>query len=203
MIPACLECNQSNSHAESKFRDYVSAGGAYSGNKSADDAYQASIRNFQRGAAARLFLGPSVDLIRIVKNIKHVDSFSESGRIYLGKIPLLYQPEDPDYNKILIKIAKGLHFLKTGSIIPSNYDILVGFIKEVPPPEYEILNKLNISGRAGDFFDFRGGNAKEDINACIYYMVFYKKIMSRIWFTPPGMTRKTQEIILPRKNHYA
>lgn len=183
-ISACEDCNKANSHAESKFRDFVAAAGAYSGNKSADGAYEASIRNFQRSPAARMLLGPSVDLVRIIKSIKHVDLFSKGG-IYLGKAPILHVPEDPDYKKVLIKIAKGVHFLKTGFVIPANYRVMAGFLNEVPPLELDILNSLNPSERAGDFFHFRGGYAKEDVNACVYYMVFYKKVLTRVWFMPP------------------
>lgn len=183
-ISACKDCNKGNSHAESKFRDFVAVGSAFTGNKSADDAYKASLRNFQRSPAARMFLGPSVDLIRIVKSIKRVDLISKGG-VYLGKAPTLYVPDEPDYNNILIKIAKGVHYLKTGSVIPANYSVFAGFLKEVPLPELEILNSLNPSERAGDFFHFRGGYAKEDINACIYFMVFYKRMLARVWFMPP------------------
>lgn len=200
MVPACKECNNGYSWAESKFRDFVAAAATGSGNKSADDAHDAALRNYQRSPIARLFVGPSKDLIRVFQAMKKVDIFSKSGKIYLGKGVRLSVPNDPDYEKVLIKIAKGLHFLKTGSIIPTNYRVLAGFLEKIPAQDQEMINAMNPPQRAGDFFHFRGGSAKEDINACVYYMVFYKKVISRVWFMPPEPVKsgpiKTQGVQL-------
>ena len=45
-VSVCADCNNSNSHEENKFRDFLATAGAFKGNKSADDAYAAMKRNF-------------------------------------------------------------------------------------------------------------------------------------------------------------
>ena len=179
-VAACKNCNSKYSHEESKFRDFLAVATAGKGIKSADDAYSSARRNFLRNPIARLFIGPSKDLKRIVRSIKREDIYSPSGKIYLGQALVIRMPDDVGWRDIVLKIAKGLHFLKSGYVVPENYKTVAKFIREVEFPE--LYKRCKVRGHAGDFFHFAGGWVKEDPKSGLWYMVFYKTVGFMVWF---------------------
>lgn len=181
-ISACDKCNSGFSHKESKFRDFLATASAHKGNKSADDAYTAARRNFQRNPIARLLIGPNKDLKRIVSSIKRQDIYTPNG-IYLGTRSAIYASNDLEWKDVLIKIARGLHYLYSGEVIPKDYDFGAKFIQKIEFPD--LYEQCKIRSRAGDFFHFAGGWTKEDPKTGLWYMVFYKKIGALVWFVKP------------------
>ena len=189
-ISACQNCNNKYSHEESKFRDFVATAGSGRGLIAADEAYGAMKRNFARNPIGRAG-NPHKDLIRLIKNIKRRDFYTPSGKVYLGSSNVVTPPDDLDLEGVLLKIARGLHFLYTGAVIPDDYIKHAVLIEKIEYPE--LYEETNTRGRAGDFFHFRGGWAKEDIKSGLWYMVFYKRVGAMAWFLNSTAIKKTSK----------
>lgn len=182
-VSVCASCNNSNSHEENKFRDFLATAGAFKGSKSADDAYEAMKRNFMSNSVARLLFGrPSKDLLRIVQNIRRKDIYTPAG-IYLGTQSIIMPPKDVAWESIIVKIARSLQFLFNGKVVPSNYIMHAQLIDKIDRPD--LYEKAHQAGHAGDFFHFKGGWAKEDPKSGLWYMMFYKKLGAMAWFINP------------------
>lgn len=150
--------------------------------KSTEGAYKKMMRNYTRNAIAEQILGkPNKDLLRVWSGMKKIDVYTPGG-IYLGNAPIIQPAKDVKWKDVLIKIAKGLHYLFTGQIIPSDYIPMAYFLQKIDQPE--VFDSLPIRKRAGDFFHFRGGNSPDDPKAGVWYMTFYKKVSAVVWFFP-------------------
>ena len=187
MILACKRCNKKYSDEESKFRDFVATAGSGRSLIAADEAYKKMKRNFARNQIGRAGR-PHKDLVRLTKNIKYKDLYTPSGRIYLGSSYVITPPKDLDLEGVLLKIARGLHFLYTGAVIPNNYIKHAVLIEKIEYPE--LYEETKIRGRAGDFFHFRGGWAREDVKSGLWYMVFYKRVGAMAWFLNPTAIKR-------------
>lgn len=190
-VTSCQDCNNKYAHEESKFRDFLATASAGKGNQSADEAYSAARRNFQRNPIARLFIGPSKDLKRVVGGIKKEDLYSPSGKVYLGTASMIRVSNDVAWKDVVLKIAKGLHYLKSDSVIPEDYKTEVKFIKEVEFPD--LYKDCTVRGHAGDFFHFAGGWTKEDSKFGLWYLVFYKTVGFMVWFLNPSAKIKESQ----------
>lgn len=186
--PSCVDCRKLYPHEESKFRDFLAAAAGKKGqNQAADDALEASFRNFRRNKTANIILGkPNKDLLRVVQNIKRTRIKTKSG-IYLNDVNMIYAPKDVNYQLLLSKIAKGIHYNVTKKIIPPNYECWAKLVRDdqTTDDDKEIFNNCKVNGVIGGFFHFRAGYPKEDINSAIYYLIFYRTVLSRVWFFNP------------------
>lgn len=181
-VSACESCNWDSSHEESKLRDFLATAGSGRDVKSADDAYKTMKKSFERNPIGRAGR-PHKDLVRIIKSISKKDFYSPSGRIYLGTANIINPPKDLNVEEAMLKIARSLHFLYSGEVIPREYIKHAILIDKIEFPE--LYKEAKTSGRAGDFFHFRGGWAKQDSKAGIWYMLFYKRIGVMAWFISP------------------
>lgn len=178
--PACEECNRKFSHEESKFRDFLAVLRAGNGIAAADDAYEALKRNVNRNAIKRAGT-PHRDLLRILEGIAQRELYAPGG-IYLGTTKAISPASDINIQALLIKIARGLHYVHYQTIIPSGY-IMKGYtLKHIP----ESVIELPIVGNAGDFFHYRGGRLDEDPQAGIWFMAFYQAVYGMVYFDDPS-----------------
>ena len=177
--PACEECNQKFSHEESKFRDFLAVLRARSGIAAADEAYEALRRNVNRNAIKRASM-PHRDLLRILEGIEQRKLYTPGG-IYLGTTKVISPAPDINIKSLLVKIARGLHYVHYQTIIPNGY-IMEGYtLKRIP----ESVTGLPIVGNAGDFFHYRGGRLDEDPQTGIWIMAFYQAVFGMVYFDNP------------------
>ncbi len=174
--PACEECNRKFSHDESKLRDFLAVLRAGSGIAAADDAYEALKRNVNRNAINRAGM-PHRDLLRIQEGIEQRETYSPGG-IYLGTTKVISPAPDIDIQALLVKIARGLHYVHYHTIIPNEYVMEGHTLKRIP----ESVAELPIFGNAGDFFHYRGGRLDEDPQCGIWFMAIYQTIFGMVYF---------------------
>lgn len=186
--PACEGCNEKYSIDESRFRDFVVSGGAHWGNRSADEAFETMKRGFKRNQLGLYLTGKAnKDLMRIITNMRKVNIVTPGG-IYLGKAAQLVVPKDLDYVRVLTKIARGLHFVNTKTVVPSNYVMNALFLKALDPVK-NIFDLCNIKGTCGDFFSFKGGVPKDDPLSSVWFMFFYGRIAAIAWLLKPKVAK--------------
>src|SRR5258708_36290092 len=181
-LPAHDSCNKAFSAQESRFRDYVVAY-ATDGVQEAEAAFENMLRNFGRGKEERGGL-PNKDFYRLYNNIVLKEGYTPGG-IYIGPVIGIRSPEDLDYKRVLIKIARGLHYYYSREIIPANYDMNADFI--VSNEEYHAgyIRQLNIWGIMGDFFAYKGTWARDEPKSGIWYICFYRSLTGMVGFRKP------------------
>lgn len=177
--PACKECNRKFSHEESKFRDFLAVLRAGNGIAAADDAFESLKRNVKRNAIKRAGM-PHRDFLRILDGIEQREIYTPGG-IYLGTTKVISPASDIDIQALLIKIARGLHYVHFQTIIPDQYNMEGYTLKRIP----ESVVELPIAGNAGDFFHYRGGQIDEDPQIGIWFMAFYQAVFGMVYFDSP------------------
>ena len=116
-LPACEQCNNGLSDDEELFRVFVASGIAYE-SEAGCRIWTERIRTALKGRRPRLK--------PLILSLTKVDPVvSESGEL-LGHT-LVLEPNPEPINRVLRKIAKGLYYLDTGQILPSDVQILVGY----------------------------------------------------------------------------
>lgn len=118
----CEQCNNRLSHAEELFRVFLASGMAYESN-AGKRIWDERIRPDLKGK--RPLLKPLIKSM-----LKQARVVNESG-IILAKTLVLEVNSEP-INRVLHKIAKGLYYLDTQRVLPSEVDILVGYDAEKP-----------------------------------------------------------------------
>ena len=118
----CEQCNNGLSHAEELFRTFLASGMAYESD-AGNRIWTERIRPDLKGK--RPLLKP---LIRSM--VKQARLVNESGDV-VGHLHILEMNRDP-INRVLRKIAKGLYYLDTQRVLPSEVNILVGNNTENP-----------------------------------------------------------------------
>ena len=177
--PACTECNQKFSHEESKFRDFLAILRSGSGIVAADDAYAALSRSLARNADQRAGM-PHKDLLRIMEGIGEREIYTPNG-IYVGTARVISPASDINIPSLLIKVARGLHYVHCQTIIPNDYSMEGHTIRRIP----EIVSELPIVGGAGDFFHYRGCRVDVNPQAGIWFMAFYQAVFGMVYFDDP------------------
>jgi len=132
-IPACYECNNGLSKDEEHFRVFLATGMAYesnAGKRMWTEKIRPDLKGKRRGLKQR-----------IRSKAKQVRVVSESGD-FIGYAHILEMNRE-SANRVLWKIAKGLYYLDTQRVLPSEVEILVGYSAENPeiifPPLDEAL----------------------------------------------------------------
>ena len=91
-------------------------------------------------------------------------------------------PEDSKLGEEFIKIARGLHFVHTGEIVPTSYDMEVFLNDQII--YLEGLSQAPYFRSDTDFFEYFGSSTKEDRKAGIWYMRFYQATTAMVYFRP-------------------
>ena len=176
-VPAHPACNESYSHAESKFRDFLAIAGGSTEIPQTVGAWHAMRRNFARND---LSPRPNKDFARVRSAISVQPLFVGSSSIYLGHAAVITAPDGLEQERVLLKLARGLHYLHSPSpdfrIVPQGYQMVADFVEA--PTDPVVWEMLPIYGNAGDFFEFRGGYSDADPRTSMWYMRFYKRLLA-------------------------
>jgi len=119
---ACEECNNGLSKDEELFRVFLATGMAYesnAGNRIWTERIRPALQGERKG------LKP---LIRSM--VKKASVISKSGE-HIENVHVLSMQREP-INRVLSKIAKGLYYLDTQQVLPSEVEILTGYHVENP-----------------------------------------------------------------------
>ena len=119
-IPACFECNNGLSEDEDDFRTFLSMGMAYESN-AGKRIWTGKIHPALKKGRLKQRIKPMVKLYRYVDKSRNVDLCVPVGEI-----------DRSSANQVLRKIAKGLYYLDTQRVLPSEIEIRVGYYTETP-----------------------------------------------------------------------
>ena len=118
-VPTCYECNHGLSKDEEDFRTFLGMGMAYESN-AGKRIWTEKIRPALKGRLKQ----------RIKPMVKQLRILDKSGTV-VGYLPIGEIDRD-SANRVLRKIAKGLYYLYTQRVLPSEIEILVGYYAENP-----------------------------------------------------------------------
>ena len=168
-LPACEQCNDGLSKDEELFRALVASGMAYE-SKAGFRVWTEKIRPDLKGRRAGL-----KTLLQSLTKVAPV--ISESGE-FLGLIPILESDPEP-VNRVLRKIAKGLYFLETGQILPSDIKILVGYDEGKPerfvsPPLDEAIKGAIVVELGDGVVTYWRNTIKDDPASSLTWLEFYQ-----------------------------
>jgi len=176
----CKQCNNGLSHAEELFRVFLASGMAYESN-AGNRIWTERIRPDLKGK--RPLLKP---LIRSM--VKQARLANKSGDV-VGHLHILEMNRDP-INRVLRKIAKGLYYLDTQRVLPSEVEILVGYDAEKPerfispPLDEAIRGAKKIELGEGEVTYWRN-TIKDKPEESLTWIRFYKDKMFLICTTSP------------------
>ena len=168
-LPACKRCNNGLSKDEEFFRVFVASGMAYE-SKAGFRIWVERIRPDLRGRRAGL--KPLVQsLTKLAKVV------SESGELLGHTLVLEVDPEP--INRVLRKIAKGLYYLDTGQILPSDAQILVGYDNGQPehfvsPPLDEAIKGAKRVDLGDGVVTYWRNTIKDDPALSLTWLEFYR-----------------------------
>lgn len=168
-LPACRECTNALSSDEEQFRVFVASGMAFE-RKAGFRIWTERIRPDLKGGRPRL-----KPLIR--SQVKMARVLSESG-VLLGHT-LILEVDREIINRVLRKIAKGLYFLDTGSVLPDNVQILVDYAAGQPerfisPPLDEAIKRAKRVGLGDGVVTYWRNTIRDDPAASITWLKFYE-----------------------------
>ncbi|MFC1918156.1 hypothetical protein ACFLXH_05855 [Chloroflexota bacterium] len=130
-IPTCYECNNSLSKDEEDFRLFLTAGMAYESNVG-KRMWVEKIRPSLKGRLKQ----------RKYHLVKKHRTIEKSGNVI--ELPIIALERDSG-NRVLRKFAKGLYYLDTQQVLPSEIEIDVGYYSENP----DILSQTLDEARRG------------------------------------------------------
>jgi len=168
-LPSCKQCNNGLSKDEELFRTFVAAGMAYesqAGFRIWTERIRTALKGQRRG------LKPLMQSLTKVARV-----VSESGE-FLGHTLVLETNPEP-INRVLRKIAKGLYYLDTGQILPSDVQILVGYDNGQPdrfvlPPLDEVIKGAKRVDLGKGVVTYWRNTIKDDPASLLTWLEFYK-----------------------------
>lgn len=170
-LPTALVCNQCNrlSKDEELFRAFVASGMAYE-SSAGFTIWTERIRRDLKGN--RPGLKPLLQSLTKVAPV-----VSESGKLLGHTLVLEVDPEP--INRVLRKIAKGLYFLETGRILPSDVQILVGYDAGQPerfisPPLDEAIKEAKRVDVGDGVVTYWRNTIKDDPASSLTWLEFYR-----------------------------
>lgn len=184
LLPAHKSCNNMYSVQEEKFIAYLAFVCNGTGNASAEAAWAAAERGFKRneiGRAGTL----SKDLLRLFENSASAERYSQHG-IYLGSARFCWPSEDVDIELVVGKIARGLHYYHTKTVVPEHWKIRVELGQL--SPHYVLQTPIQIS--LGDFFAYQGGC---DETGSLWYMSIYRQAYALVLIDDPEQETEVLE----------
>lgn len=157
IVPACTTCNNSISKDEESFRNDLAM---MADPRISRGMYHAFQRSMTKSPALRKEL--------------------VSRLIPLGNNTGIKVPE-ARANRVLTKIARGLHFNHTKELIPVDYGVDVYL-----NPTEAILEVLELAEVQGELADgsllYRGAIASDDHSTSIWWLVFHRHILAIVAF---------------------
>jgi hypothetical protein len=174
---ACRACNKHYSDLEKKFKNLMLMG-AEGDIQAAEDAWNKVARENDLSILKYGMLSKTIRTLW--ENMIEVQPRTPAG-IYLPPVTAVQIPYDAEELQIAIKIARGLHVVHTGEIVPQTYEMGVAFNERVRPfnhfpPTY---------GRADtDFFQYLGYTPADSAKVGLWYMRFFKGPVAMVWFRP-------------------
>ena len=168
-LPACTECNNALSSDEELFRVFVASGMAYE-TEPGFHIWGERIRPDLKGRRPRL-----KPIIR--SHIRKSRVISESGAL-LGHT-LVLEMDRETINRVLRKIAKGLYYLDTGSVLPENVQILIDYANGKPerfisPPLDEAIKGAKKVDLGDGVVTYWRNTIKDDPTNSITWLKFYE-----------------------------
>lgn len=168
-LPACNECNNALSSDEELFRVFLASGMAYE-TEPGFRIWNERIRPDLKGRRPRL-----KPIIR--SHIRKARVLSESGAL-LGHT-LTLEIDSEIINRVLRKIAKGLHYWGTGAVLPENVQILVDYANGKPerflsPPLDEAIKGAKKVDLGNGVITYWRNTMKDDPANSITWLMFYK-----------------------------
>lgn len=150
--------------------------GANLGIRAADGALEAFTRSVTRQNTGV----PNRDLQRILNAINGQEVYS--GPIYVGTAPAIRRPADLDVSKVLVKVARGLHYLHAQEVVPPFYrkDGNLLQYQHVPTEFHQAW--YPVIGEVGDFFHYKGWWRS---GIAVWVMLFYQRAYGIAWFHDP------------------
>jgi hypothetical protein len=174
---ACKACNNSYSDLEKAFKNFMLAG-AEDRIQAADDAWNKVIS--ENNKSKEKYGIPSKTMRELTDKLVFEQSHTTTSTD-VPPSPFIQIARDTEELNVAIKIARGLHVIHTGEIIPSTYEMGLVFNKQIGnfdqiPPTYSRFDT--------DFFQYFGYVKPEDPKIGIWYMLFYKNVLAVVGFRP-------------------
>jgi len=164
-IPTCNECDNGLSKDEEDFRTFLGMGMAYESN-AGKRIWTEKIRPALKTRLKQ----------RIRPMVKQLRILDKSGTV-VGYLPI-GQIDRDSANRVLRKIAKGLYYLDTQRVLPSEVEILVGYYTEnpkiiSPPLDEAIRGAKKIRLGEGEVTYWRN-TIKDNPEESLTWIRFYK-----------------------------
>lgn len=166
-LPACRKCNNALSSDEEQFRVFLASGRAFERN--------AGFRIWTERIRPDLKRGRLKPLIR--SQVKMAKVLSGSGEL-LGHT-LILEVDRAIITRVLRKIAKGLYFLDSGSVLPDNVQIFVDYADGQPerfisPPLDEAIKRAKRIDLGDGVVTYWRNTIKDEPTASITWLKFYE-----------------------------
>ena len=168
-LPACRQCNNELSKDEEQFRFFLASGMAYeseAGRRIWDERIRSALKGRRPG-----FKPLARSMVKVAK------IQSESGTV-LGDWPISELDRETS-KRVLSKIVKGLYFIETRQLLPSDVQILCDYGEEHPerfiaPPLDEAIKKAKRVDYGGGVVNCWRNTIKDDPTASITWLRFYE-----------------------------
>jgi hypothetical protein len=184
LLPSHKSCNNRYSDQEAKFIAYLASVCCGMGNASADAAWNATERGFRRNEIGRAG-APSKDLLRLLENSAPIERYSRNG-IYLGSSRVCWPSQEVDVELIIGKIARGLHYHHTKTVVPETWKLTVELGQLSP----HYVLQAPIHNSLGDFFAYEGGCDK---SGSLWYMSIYRQAYALVRIDDPEQSFQSSE----------
>lgn len=181
---ACQACNKYYGDLEKAFKNLMLMG-AEGNIQAAEDAWNKVVSENETSLAE--YGIPSKTLRELQKKLAFVQSRTPTG-IYLPPTAALRVSRNAEELKVALKIARGLHVVHTGEIIPQTYEMgvvfneLVRYFEQLSPTYWRTDT---------DFFQYFGYTPSDTSNFGVWYMRFFKGHTAMAWFRPKKQEGET------------
>lgn len=165
-VPCCLACNSKFAKDEEYVRAILSSTWNHEGENS--PAFKVWDSKVKRSA-----LRSTPFLLRIVAGLKMVDVYSPGG-VYLGRRPA-FELDRPRFERVMTKIARGLHYYETGVTLPP--EVSSGIVFNPDPERWtDLIDALGpVKGRHPEVFRYRCAFTPDRKRGSVWLFQFYEK----------------------------
>jgi hypothetical protein len=163
-VPACLFCNHGYSKEDEAFRVYLSL------HVGSDTQ---TTRNLWKDQALGTLKHNRRLRRTILESVRTTDLTTKSGLIYGQGFTV---PWDSNvHDKVIERIIRGLHFHHFGEILPSDVQVKVHWLKELPPEFVDAAQPLATNSIADGDFAYRYQRSASDPKQSIWLFQFYRR----------------------------
>ncbi len=174
---ACRACNKYYGDLENAFKNFMLMGGEPD-IQATEDAWNEVVSENETSILKYGMLSKTVRGLQ--KNMILVQPRTSTG-IYLLPAAALQISRNAEELKAAIKIARGLHVVHTGEIIPQTYEMGVAFNEQI---RYFDQLSPTYSRTDTDFFQYLGYTPSDNSKIGVWYMQFFKGHTAMVWFRP-------------------